>query len=142
MEEPTIVPWVVWSEHSNAMNFIKDNTSLESIFLVDGGGSGCIGSGSSYGERIFPLTSRRIFYFTNYCWADYNKTEYRRRVDIYRRISIDPDDSEALAELKGYNVTHVFIGPGHVGLDPVLFSNSTNYELVYDEDNFQIFEVK
>jgi hypothetical protein len=140
--EPEILPWVVWSEYYDAMNFIKKNTSENSVFLVDGGGSGCFGASASYGERIFPLTSRKVFYFTDYCWANYDKSDYRHRVDIYRRISINPNDSEALENLKEYGVTHVFIGPSDVGLKFELFSGSKNYELVYNEKNFKIFEIK
>jgi len=140
--EPEILPWVIWEEFNDVMDFIKSNTPEDSIFLIDGGGSGCFGASASYGERIFPLTSRRVFYFTDYCWADYNRSEYRKRVDVYRRISINPDDPEALSDLKEYDVTHVFIGPNDVGLDFNLFSNSMNYELIYDEKNFKIFKIK
>jgi len=142
IEQPGIVPWVVWSGYNEAIAFIRENTMIDSIFLIDGGGSGCTGASSDYGERIFPLTSRRIFYFTDYCWANYDKSEYRKRVEIYRKISINPDDHEALADLKGYNVTHVFIGPNDVGLNSKLFLNSSNYELIYDENKFQIFKIK
>ncbi len=136
------VPWIVWKSFYDAINFIKYNTSLNSTFLIDGGGAGCTGASASYGERIFPLTSRKIFYFSDYCWAEYDREEYRKRVDLYRNISINPNNQEIINILKReYGVTHVFIGPTDVGLNKNLFNNSTFYKLVYENDDFRIFEI-
>ena len=136
------VPWVVWDSFFETMAWIKNNVPLNATFLIDGGGAGCTGANPSYGERIFPLTSRKIFYFTDYCWADYDKKLYEHKVDIYRRISINPDDKEALEELKKFGVTHVYIGKYWVGLNPKLFMKSKNYHLIYKDGENYIFEIK
>ena len=131
---------VVWPEFNDAMNFIAQNTSENATFLIDGGGAGCLGLSSSYGERIFPLTSRKVFYFTNYCWADYNRTDYSERVDAYREIAETPSDLSAIQILKSYNVTHVFIGPDDFILNPDMFLNS-NYRTVFHENKIYIFQL-
>jgi len=141
-ENPSFFPWIVWSHHKEAMDFIKENVPENAVILMDGGGSGCFGANPSAGERIFPLTSRKVFYFTNYCWAKYDREEYAKRVDLYRRIAIDPDDSETLQKLKEYGVSHVFIGPNDVGLKLRLFQESSKYRLMYDENDYKIFEIK
>jgi hypothetical protein len=132
------VPFVDFSKFNKAIEFIK-TLPENSTFLIDGGGAGCTGASANYGERIFPLTSRKIFYFTNYCWADYNRSEYRNRVDLYRRVSINA--SCCINELKAYNITHIFIGEKRVGFDPKYFLNNSNYELVYNESDYYIFKV-
>jgi hypothetical protein len=136
-----VVPYVNFVEFNRMVGWIKQNTSINSTFLIDGGGSGCTGASANYGERLFPLTDRRIFYFTDYCWAEYNTTEYEKRVDIYRRISINPDDKEALQELKDYGVNYVFVGDRPVGFNRTLFEESENYELEYNQSNLEIFKV-
>ena len=133
------VPFVDFHKFNKAMDFIRREVPENATFLIDGGGAGCTGASASYGERIFPLTSRRIFYFTNYCWANYNRTEFKKRVDLYRRVSINA--SCCINELKSYNVTHVFIGEKWVGFDPKYFLNNSNYRLIYDEDGYKIFEI-
>ena len=50
-----------------------------------------------------------------------HKTEYEKRVELYRKISINPNDKNALRELKTYGVTHVYIGPNSLGLNKELF---------------------
>jgi len=135
------IPWIVWKEFDNVISFINTRIPINSTFIIDGGGSGCTGATASYGERIFPLTSRKIFYFTDYCWADYDKEEYRKRVEIYRRISINPNDLETIKELKKYNITHIFIGPTDVGLNKNLFYSSKFYNLIYDDGKFAIFKI-
>ncbi|HDH91674.1 MAG TPA: hypothetical protein ENF38_01845 [Candidatus Aenigmarchaeota archaeon] len=138
--EPTIiVPYVDFHKFNKAMDWIRKNTPENSTFLIDGGGAGCTGASASYGERIFPLTSRKVFYFSNYCWANYNRTEYMKRVDLYRRVSINA--SCCIDELKSYNVTHVFIGEKWVAFDPKYFLNNPNYKLIYDENGYKIFEI-
>ena len=133
---------VDFKDFHKAMDFIKEEVPENATFLIDGGGCGCMGASASYGERIFPLTSRKIFYFTNYCWAKYDRDEYFKRVDLYRRIGIEPDDTEALEELKNYNVTHVFVGSKSVGFHPYPFAHSKNYEMIYNESGFQIFKIR
>ena len=135
------IPWIIWPEFKEVMEFIKQNVPLDSTFLIDGGGAGCTGASSSYGERIFDLTSRKIFYFTDYCWAEYDENDYRKRLEIYRKISINPDDKDSIISLKNFNVTHVFIGPISVGLDKNLFLNSKYYKLTYERNDFYIFEI-
>jgi hypothetical protein len=135
------VPWVIWPDYSSVIQFIKNNVPLNATFLIDGGGTGCTGANPSYGERIFPLTSRKIFYFTDYCWAQYNITDYENRVDLYRRLSINPNDKIALFELKDYNVTHVYIGPYSIGLNSTLFLNSNNYKLIFEKDGSYVFTI-
>jgi hypothetical protein len=135
------IPWVVWSSFYDAIDFIKQNTSKDSIFLIDGGGAGCTGASASYGERIFPLTSRKIFYFSDYCWAQYDEGEYRKKVTIYREFSINPSNIHIIQELKRYGITHVFIGPTDVGLDKNLFNNSSLYKLIYENKDFKIFKI-
>ena len=130
VENPS-VPWIIWPGHSDTMSFIGKNVSKDATFLIDGGGAGCTGANPSYGERIFPSTSRKIFFFTDYCWSLYDKQDYQNRVDIYRGIAIDPDNEDVIDKLKSYNVTHVYIGKYHVGLKPELFQNSANYQLIY-----------
>lgn len=137
-----IYPWVLWDDFYKSIDYIKQNTAKDSIFLLDSGGAGCFGSSSSYGDRIFPLTSRKPFYFTDYCWAVWDYADYEKRVDIYRGISINPNNFTILQELKTYNVTHVFIGPYDVGLNYGLFDNSSYYEEVYNDRGFAIFEIK
>jgi len=140
MENPA-VPWVIWPEFFDTMKFIEENVSQDATFLIDGGGAGCTGANPSYGERIFPSTSRKIFYFTDYCWSLYDKQDYQKRVDIYRSISINPDDEDALDGLKFYNVTHVYIGKYHVGLNPRLFQKSYHYELIFKKGGDYVFEI-
>lgn len=136
------IPWIVWNSFYDAINFIKHNTQLNSTFLIDGGGAGCTGASASYGERIFPLTSRKIFYFSDYCWANYDKEEYRKRVELYRKISINPNNLEIINMLKQkYGITHIFIGPTDVGLNKNLFNNSTFYKLIYENKDFRIFKI-
>jgi hypothetical protein len=137
------VPLVDFNKFNNAMDFIKNNIPENVTIIGDGGGSGCQGASAAYSERIFPLTSRKTFYFTDYCWAEYNRSEFVKRVDIYRRFSINPNDKDVLNELKEYNVGYVFIGKKRVGFDPKYFYNSTNFKVVYDdEEDFKIFEIK
>jgi len=133
-------PLVNFHKFNRAMNFIREEIPENATFLIDGGGSGCTGTSASYGERIFPLTSRKIFYFTDYCWANYNRTEFEKRVDLYRRVSIN--SSCCMDELKDYNITHVFIGERWIALNPRHFENNINYELVYDENGNKIFKIK
>lgn len=134
------VPFINFHNFNKVMNWVRNNLPENATFLIDGGGSGCTGASASYGERIFPLTSRKIFYFSNYCWADYDREEYRKRVDLYRRISINA--SCCINELKAYNITHIFIGEKWVGLDPKQFDNTTYFKLVYsDENGYKIYEV-
>lgn len=136
------IPWIVWNEFYDAIDFIKLKVPLNSTFLIDGGGAGCTGASASYGERIFPLTSRKIFYFSDYCWAEYDKEEYRKRVDLYREISINPNNLDLVKKLKEeYNITHIFIGPTDVGLNKNLFSNSSIYRLIYDDGSYAIFQI-
>jgi hypothetical protein len=135
------IPWVVWSSFYDAIDFIKQKTPEDSIFLIDGGGAGCTGASASYGERIFPLTSRKIFYFSDYCWAQYDEDEYRKKVTIYREFSINPSNIHIIQELKRYGITHVFIGPTDVGLDKNLFNNSSLYKLIYENKDFKIFKI-
>jgi len=132
------VPFIDFHRFNRAMDFIREEIPENATFLIDGGGAGCTGASASYGERIFPLTSRKIFYFTNYCWANYSREEFKKRVDLYRRVSINA--SCCVDELKSYNVTHVFIGEKWVGFDPKYFNNS-NYELIYDEDEYKIYRI-
>lgn len=134
---------VVSKNELRAFEFIKENVSENAIFMIDGGGAGCVGGQPfSHGERIFPLTSRKLFYFTNSCPFNFDWKNYQKRVDLYRNISIDPNDGEALDELKNkYNVTHIYIGSNHVGLEPKLFKASKNYRLVYHDEEVYIFEI-
>jgi hypothetical protein len=134
---------IVNTNELKAFDFIKINVSENSTFLIDSGGAGCIGGQPfSHGERIFPLTSRKLFYFTNSCPTNFDLKEYQRKVDLYRKISIDPNDEKTLEELKNnYNLTHVYIGPNHVGLDPDMFETSKNYKLIYHENDIYIFEI-
>lgn len=135
------IPWIVWNEFYDAIDFIKSNIPINSTFLIDGGGAGCTGASASYGERIFPLTSRKIFYFSDYCWAKYDKNEYRNRVNLYREISINPNNLNLVNKLKEYNITHIFIGPTDVGLNKNLFLNSSFYRLIYDNGAYTIFQI-
>jgi hypothetical protein len=136
------IPWIIWNSFYDAIDFIKHNIPLNSTFLIDGGGAGCTGASASYGERIFPLTSRKIFYFSDYCWAEYDKEEYRKKVEFYRNISINPNDFQLVRALKEkYNITHIFIGPTDIGLNKKLFNNSSLYKLVYENKDFEIFEI-
>jgi hypothetical protein len=135
------IPWIVWNSFYDAINFIKYNTSESSTFLIDGGGAGCTGASASYGERIFPLTSRKVFYFSDYCWARYDENEYRKRVSLYREFSINPSDEKLIKKLKEHNVTHIFIGPTDVALNKNLFYNSSFYKLIYENRDFKIFEI-
>jgi len=134
------VPFADFHKFNQAMSFIINNIPENATFLIDGGGSGCTGASASFGERIFPMTSRKIFYFTDYCWAIYNRDEFMKRTDLYRRVSINT--SCCIDELKEYNITHVFIGERFVGLNPNLFMNDTNYKLIYDKEGYRIFELK
>ncbi|MCW1301152.1 MAG: glycosyltransferase family 39 protein [Candidatus Nanoarchaeia archaeon] len=141
--KPEDVPWIINPSFFETIQFIKGNIPQNSKFLIDGGGAGCTGATPSYGERIFPLTSREIFFFTNYCWADYDRKIYEHKVEIYRRISIDPDDEEAILELKKYGVTHIYIGREHLALNPELFLKSQkHYEVIYQKDGEYIFQIK
>jgi len=134
---------VVGKDELKAFEFIKNNVSEDAIFLIDGGGAGCVGARPfSHEERMFPLTSRRVFYFTNSCPFQFDWKDYQKRVDIYRRISINPNDATTLEELKRYNVTHVYVGPNSVGLQPLLLSSSANYKMIYHEGNVTIYEIK
>ena len=140
--EPKVYPWVLWDDYYKAIDFIKKEVPLNATFLIDSGGAGCFGSSSSYGDRIFSLTSRKPFFFTDYCWAVWDFEDYERRMDIYRWVSINPDNSTIIRMLKEYGVTHVFIGPNDVGLKYELFKNSTHYEEIYNERGFIIFKIK
>lgn len=137
-KQEIFVPFINFHKFDKAMDFIKNNIPENATFLIDGGGAGCTGASASYGERIFPMTSRKIFYFSNYCWAYYNRTDFQEKVDLYRRVSINA--SCCIDELKSYNVTHVFIGEKWVGFDPKYFNNS-NYELVYNENGYKIYKI-
>jgi hypothetical protein len=129
---------IVTYDEISAFEFIR-NTPVDSIFLIDGGSSGITeGHLGSHGDRIFPETSRRIFYYSGLM----DTQEYQRRVDMYRRIAINPDDEVALDELRGYNVTHVYIGPTDVGLMADLFLESENYELLWRSGDVFIFKIK
>ena len=132
------VPFADFHKFNKAMAWINENTPINSTFLIDGGGSGCTGASASFGERIFPLTSRRIFYFTDYCWAIYDRDEFMRRVELYRKVSIDP--SCCIDELKEYGIDYIFIGERWVGLNPRKFEEA-GYELVYNESGYRIFKV-
>lgn len=134
---------MIWPEFWDAMRFIKENVPENATFFIDGYGAGCIGASSSYGERIFPITSRKIFFFTDYCWAQYNKSEYERRLSLYRRICIDPTNETSIRELKGkYNVTHVYVGPKDLCLNVTKVLNSPHYELIFHEKDIFIFRIK
>jgi len=136
------IPLIDFKPFNKAMDWIKINTPQNSTFLIDGGGSGCTGASASYGERIFPLTSRKVFYFTDYCFADYDRNEFEKRVEIYRRISINPDDEWALDQLHLYSVNYVFIGKWKVGFDYPYFARSKNYELVYNDSGINIYKIR
>jgi len=137
------VPLVDFNAFHRATDFIKNNIPKDAILLGDGGGSGCQGASAAYSERIFPLTSRRTFYFTDYCWAEYNRSEFVKRVDIYRRFSINPDNN-VINELKEYGVNYIFLSDKkRVGFDPKYYVNNSNFEVVYDDGtDFKIFRIK
>lgn len=141
VEPGSSVKTIVWPEFYDAINFIRQNTSTNSTFLIDGGGAGCLGLSSSYGERIFPLTSRKVFYFTNYCWAEYNRTDYSERVDAFRKISENPSEASAVQTIKNFGVTHIYIGPEDIIFNPELFMNSTYYKLIFHENRVYIFQI-
>ncbi len=125
-----------------AFSFIREKTPKSAVFLIDGPGIGCVGGqAGSHGERIFPETGRRVFLFTNYCWANYDKGEFFRKIDIYRRISINPDDPSALSELISSGATHLYLGPSSLGLDRSLLSESANYKKIFSSGGAEIFEI-
>lgn len=125
-----------------AFSFIREKTPRSAVFLIDGPGMGCVGGqAGSHGERIFPETGRRVFLFTNYCWANYDKEEFFRKIDIYRRISINPDDPAARSELISSGVTHLYLGPSSLGLDRSLLSGSANYKKIFSSGGAEIFEI-
>ncbi|MCW1296088.1 MAG: hypothetical protein OH319_00205 [Candidatus Parvarchaeota archaeon] len=134
---------VVSEEELKAFEFIRKNTPINATFILDGGGAGCVGGQTfSHGERIFPLTSRKVFYFTNFCPGLFDLREYQERVDLYRELAIEPNNESTIMKLKKYNVTHVYIGPAHIGLNPELFIMSRNYKLIFHENNTYVFEIK
>jgi len=139
--ENPVVPWIIWPEYYDMISFIKESVPPNATFFIDGGGAGCTGANPSYGERIFPLTSRKIFYFTDYCWADYDKAEYQKKVELYRKVSINPNDDNAIEEMKSYGITHVYVGPYSVGLKPELFQ-AAKYEKVFEKNGNFIFRIK
>jgi hypothetical protein len=129
---------IVTSEEIDAYEFIRQNVPEEATFLIDGGGQGIFeGHSGSHGDRIFVLTSRRVFYYSGIMELG----EYQKRLDVYRRISINPDNLAAIQELKDYGVTHVYVGPADVGLNENLFIKSENYELLWREGDVYIFEI-
>ncbi|PIO00518.1 hypothetical protein COT72_00380 [archaeon CG10_big_fil_rev_8_21_14_0_10_43_11] len=125
----------------HAMDFIRENVSLNATFLIDGGGAGCVGRSSSYGERIFPITSRKVWYFTNTCWSAYNYTEYASRVALYHVLTLNPNNQTLHDQLLAKGVTHVFIGSFSTGLSRALFSKSMYYTEVFSDANTSIFKV-
>lgn len=139
VEVPGQIPWIVSKEFQDVIEFIDKNLPENSTFLIDGGGAGCTGASASYGERIFPLTSRKIYYFSDYCWANYNFTEYQRRVEIYNQISINP--CEMYETVKAENITHIFIGPSSICLNKTLFENCVYYKKIYERNGYAIFKV-
>lgn len=133
-------PGIVDKDLVDVARYIRKNLPPDSLILIDGGGAGCTGASGSYGERIFPLASRRIYYFSDYCWALYNFTEYQRRVDVYRRVSIDPCEYYDL--LKKENITHILVGPTDVGLEKAYFKKCSKYIEIYSNNGYSLFEVR
>ncbi len=125
-------------EEIHAYEFIKNNVPPDSIFLIDGGGEGIFeGHSGSHGDRIFILTSRRIFYYSGIMDLE----EYQKRVRIYRDVSINPNNQTAIQALKQHNITHIFIGPTDIGLDKDKFLESNNYEKLWQEGNVFVFKI-
>ncbi len=137
---PAVDP--VMPEEFSAFNFIK-TLPKDSVIMIDGGGTGCIaGSDGSHGDRIFPLTGKKVFLFTNYCWANYNRSEFERRLDLYRDLSINIDDTKTLDTLtKEYMVSHVYIGPTTLGLRSEDLRESNYYEEVFSENQTSVFQI-
>jgi hypothetical protein len=130
---------VVTKDEIDAFEFIKNNVPLNSTFLLDGGGSGGIeGHIFSHGERIFPLTSRKILYNSGLMEI----SDYQNMIEIYSKVAIDPNNEGNLMLLRKFNVTHVYIGPKSVGLNLNLFLNSKNYKLIFNEGEVFVFEIK
>ncbi len=136
-----MTPWILWPGFFKAIDFIKTSTPLNSTFMIDGGGAGCTGASGNYGERIFPLTSRKIFYFTNDCWAHYNVSDYEGMVALYNSISINPNNQTAISMLKKYGVSYIYVGPYSVGLSRILLEESSNYSEVFNFDETSIFRI-
>jgi hypothetical protein len=114
--------------------YIKSHTPSNSTFLIDGAGSFHYGS---HGDRIFLMTSRRILYYDLFM----EQSEYQSRLDLFRRITVNPDDEVAIESLKGYNVSHIYIGPGDIILNPELFSDSIYYNLIWQKGEVYVFEI-
>lgn len=132
----------VQKSEMEAFEFIK-NLPKNSTIMIDGGGTGCIaGSHGSHGDRIFPLTEKKVFLFTNYCWADYNRLEFETRLSLYRQLSINVNDTDVLERLTNYyGVTHVYLGPRSLGLRNQDLRNSPYYEEVFNENKTSVFEI-
>ncbi|MBR9678263.1 MAG: hypothetical protein GOU97_03170 [Nanoarchaeota archaeon] len=132
----------VKKEEIAAFQFIK-TLPENSTIMIDGGGTGCIaGSEGSHGDRIFPLTGKKVFLFTNYCWANYNRSEFEARLDLFRYLSINSNDTETLEKLTNdYGVTHIYIGPNSLGLRTHDLKKSGYYEEVFNENKTSVFEI-
>ena len=138
--------WVIINEHTDpfyrvvsldelrAFEYIKWNTPENSTFLIDGFGGLHHGS---HGDRIFIMTSRRIFFYDMFM----NQSEYEKRLDLFGQIAINPEDEDVLDELKNYGVSHIYIGPGDIILKPELFSDSDYYNLIWIDGDVHVFEI-
>ena len=131
-------------EDMAAMNWIKESTALDAVFLINTR-YWQLGTyvGTDGGYWIPQLTGRRtLLPALSY---SYGAPDYVQHVaDMARTVSetMDADDPELRGILEQENVTHVYIGARGGPLTPQMFLRSSHYRPVYSTGGVWVFEVR
>jgi hypothetical protein len=131
-------------EDLSAMNWIKENTPLDAVFLINTR-YWQLGTyvGTDGGYWIPQLTGRRtLLPALSYT---YGAPDYVRHItDMARTVSEikDADDPELQDILEQEKVTHVYVGARGGPLAPQMLLGNSRYRPVYSTGAVWIFEVR
>lgn len=131
------------SEDIEAMNWIKENTPLDALFLINtrlwqyG-----IYTGTDGGYWIAPLTGRNTL-LPALPYA-YGSPDYVRRINEMARIVAETtgaNEAPFQSLVAQEKITHIYIGTKGGPLTPKMFLGNTRYRPVYSSGAVWIFEV-
>lgn len=113
------------------MLWIRDNTSLDIILLVNPADAG----------QYIPIIAKRV------CVLPYttNSEQSKSYLTVIEALTKDPDNSTALRIMEEYQITHLFIGSknilGREGFNQSLFVQSKHYSLIKQVGDSVLLEV-